>query len=150
MQKSWDNYQCSQPPHYKYDRVVTFVYRTVGKNHQGLGCTDQQHPHRQENQSTSLGDHHHHQPHMQESLGGHPHHHRSILEPRQDHQPHMELKIPSIELLRPILELLQPPLHSYWIRRLRTVPGRRGGSTLRRGRGGKCQRGEMIPLTISP
>ena len=71
---------------YKNDshRVMTFVYRRAGKNHQGLGCTDQQ----QETTVTSLEDPHH----------------NSDLEPQQDH--HMNLKLPNLDILRPNLELL--------------------------------------------
>ena len=56
---------------YKYDshlRVTTFVFRRGGKNHQGLGCTDQQQSlHKQETTVTSLEDPRH-----------------SSLEPQQD------------------------------------------------------------------
>ena len=112
---------------------MTFVYRRGGRNHQGLGCTDQQQPHKQETPITSMEDHH-----------------RSILEPHQDHrQPHTELKLPNLDLLHPTLELLLPRLHSCWVRRLRTVHGRRAGSTLRKVGGKGRQRGAMTSLTTS-
>ena len=77
---------------YKYDshhRVMTFVYRRAGRNHQGLGCTDQQQSlHKQETTVTSLED-----PHL------------NSLEPQQD-QPFMNLKLPNLDVLHLNMELL--------------------------------------------
>ena len=74
---------------YKYDRVMTFVYRRAGRNHQGLGCTDQQQSlHKQETTVTSLEAPRH-----------------SNLEPQQDHQ-YMNLKLLNLDVLHPNLQLL--------------------------------------------
>ena len=115
------------------------VSRRAGRGHQGLGCTDQWPPHRQE----SMGDLHHDLELRQEQQPPHI--------KRQDQQPpHIEIKLHSIDLLKPILEPQWLLPHSCWAQKALRVPGMRRVTTLRRVEGIECLRPVVISLTAFP